>query len=96
MRRIGIGIELVCDPPIMLLDEPFQAIDAATREALITVLDDFQLQGKTALIVHHNLGEVRSLFDRVALLDGTVTALDTPDAVLASDAFERAFGISAR
>ena len=42
------------------------------------------------------LGEVRSLFDRVALLDGTVTALDTPDAVLASDAFERAFGISAR
>jgi len=95
-RRVLLARALAQDPQIMLLDEPFQAIDAATREALITVLDDFQLQGKTALIVHHNLGEVRSLFDRVAMLDGTVTALDTPDAVLASDAFERAFGISAR
>ena len=95
-QRVALVRALITEPSVMLLDEPFQAIDAATREALITVLDDFQAEGKTALIVHHNLGEVRSLFDRVALLDGTVTALDTPDAVLASDAFERAFGISAR
>ena len=95
-RRVLLARALAQDPQIMLLDEPFQAIDASTREALIAALDDFREEGKTALVVHHNLGEMRSLFDRVALLDHSITAIDRPEAVLASAAFERAFGISAR
>ena len=62
------------------------------RAALLEVLDNFQAEGKTAIIVHHNLGDVRALFDRAVLIDGGVTAVGTPDTVLASPAFTAAFG----
>ncbi|MGB1160876.1 MAG: metal ABC transporter ATP-binding protein [Alphaproteobacteria bacterium] len=91
-RRVLLARALVQEPQILIMDEPFQAIDEATREALLKVLDDFQDEGKTAVIVHHNLADVRTLFDRALLVDGTVTAMGTPDDVLQSPAFASAFG----
>ncbi len=91
-RRVLLARALVQDPQILIMDEPFQAIDEATRAALLSVLDDFQDDGKTAIIVHHNLGDVRALFDRVVLVDGTVTATGTPEAVFDDPAFTAAFG----
>ena len=91
-RRVLLARALAQDPQILIMDEPFQAIDEATRAALLEVLDDFQAEGKTSIIVHHNLGDVRALFDRAVLIDGGVTAVGTPDTVLASPAFTAAFG----
>jgi ABC-type Mn2+/Zn2+ transport system ATPase subunit len=91
-RRVLLARALVQEPQILIMDEPFQAIDEATREALLKVLDDFQDEGKTAVIVHHNLADVRTLFDRALLVDGTVTAMGAPDDVLQSPAFASAFG----
>ena len=91
-RRVLLARALAQDPQILIMDEPFQAIDEATREALLKVLDDFQDEGKTAVIVHHNLADVRSLFDRAVLVDGKVTAVGSPEDVLRSPAFASAFG----
>jgi len=91
-RRVLLARALVQDPQILIMDEPFQAIDEVTRAALLSVLDDFQDEGKTAILVHHNLGDVRALFDRVVLVDGAVTATGTPEVVFDSPAFIAAFG----
>lgn len=91
-RRVMLARALVQDPQVLVMDEPFQAIDVATRTALISALDAFQAEGKTAVIVHHNMNDVRELFDRVALVDGGITAIGSPEEVLNSQAFARAFG----
>lgn len=91
-RRVLLARALAQDPQVLIMDEPFQAIDEATRLALIDVLDTFQAEGKTAVIVHHNLSDVRALFDRVVLVNGTTSAAGTPDEVLSSPAFVAAFG----
>ncbi|MGB1155207.1 MAG: metal ABC transporter ATP-binding protein [Alphaproteobacteria bacterium] len=91
-RRVLLARALAQDPQVLIMDEPFQAIDDATRRALIAVLDAFQAEGKTAVIVHHNLGDVRDLFDRAVLIDGGVQAVGSPADVLESPAFAQAFG----
>jgi len=91
-RRVLLARALVQDPQVLIMDEPFQAIDVSTREALIDVLDAFQAEGKTAVIVHHNLGDVQALFDRAVLIDGTVASVGSPQEVMASPAFAAAFG----
>ena len=91
-RRVLLARALAQNPQILIMDEPFQAIDEATRAALLAVLDTFQKEGKTAVIVHHNLADVQTLFDRAVLVDGAVTAAGVPEDVLRSSAFASAFG----
>lgn len=91
-RRVLLARALAQDPQVLVLDEPFQAIDQTTKKALIAALDQFQAQGKTALIVHHNLADVRGLFDRVALVNGAESFVGTPEEVFRSSAFIDAFG----
>lgn len=68
-QRVGIARALVLDPPILLLDEPFGALDPITRAAL---QDEFVelvgRLGKTLVIVTHDLAEAFAVGDRVALM----------------------------
>ena len=91
-RRVLLARALAQDPQILVLDEPFQAIDQSTKKALVAALDQFQSQGKTALIVHHNLADVQDLFDRVALINGGESCVGRVADVLTSPAFYQAFG----
>jgi ABC-type Mn2+/Zn2+ transport system ATPase subunit len=91
-RRVLLARAIAQDPQILVLDEPFQAIDQTTRKALVHALDHLRHQGKTALVVHHNLMDVQDLFDRVALVNGAQSCVGRPAEVFKSAAFYEAFG----
>ena len=79
-QRVGVARALAADPPIVLLDEPFGALDALTRTNLqkefARIVRDLE---KTAVFVTHDLHEAMLLASRIALMDkGKIVLLDTP------------------
>jgi len=74
-QRVLLGRALVQDAPIIILDEPFQGVDAPTERAIIDVLDGLAEEGKTIIVVHHDLQTVPEYFDSVLLLN--VRAIDS-------------------
>jgi len=68
-QRVLLGRALAQDAPIYILDEPFQGVDAPTERAIIAVLDRLADEGKTIIVVHHDLQTVREYFDWVLLLN---------------------------
>jgi len=85
-QRVGLARALAADPPVLLMDEPFGALDSVTRSELH---DEFRrLQSalqRTVVLVTHDVREASALADRIAVLhDGEIIACDTPGALLAS------------
>jgi osmoprotectant transport system ATP-binding protein len=94
-QRIGVARALAADPPVLLMDEPFGAIDPIARTRL---QDEFrqilQRVRKTVVLVTHDLDEAIRLGDRIAIMkSGKIVQYDTPDAVLShpTDAFVENF-----
>ena len=68
-QRAGLARALITDPPVLLLDEPFSALDALTREAFDTELQNLWLQRqRTLILVTHSVTEAVRLADRVAVM----------------------------
>lgn len=86
-QRVGIARALAADPPIMLMDEPFGALDPVTREHM---QDEFlrlhEQVRKTTLFVSHDIDEAVRMGDRVAILakGGRLLQYDSPNASCAS------------
>lgn len=69
MRRVGIGIELVCDPPIMLLDEPTSALDAVNTRLVVAALKNLTRRGVLVCAsLHQPRHAVYEMIDRLLLL----------------------------
>lgn len=89
-QRVGLARALAVDPKIMLLDEPFGAIDAITRSMLQEEL--LQIHGglkKTFLFVTHDIEEAFKLGTRVIIMDkGKIIQFDTPEMILRHPADE--------
>ena len=85
-QRVGVARALAADPPILLMDEPFGALDPLTRAELHREFRRIQARvRKTVIIVTHDMGEAFALGDRVGVLDdGRLIACDRPGAVAAS------------
>jgi osmoprotectant transport system ATP-binding protein len=83
-QRIGVARALAADPPIMLMDEPFGAVDPLTRERLQSQFSRIQQEiKKTIVLVTHDLDEAIRLADRIAIMAaGRLVQYDTPEAVL--------------
>jgi osmoprotectant transport system ATP-binding protein len=88
-QRVGLARAMAADPPLMLMDEPFGAIDPITRERL---QDDFlrlhRTIRKTVIFVTHDIDEAIKMGDRIAILrpGGILAQYDTPEAILAAPA----------
>jgi osmoprotectant transport system ATP-binding protein len=90
-QRVGLARAMAADPPLMLMDEPFGAIDPITRERLQN--DFLRLHRevrKTVIFVTHDIDEAIKMGDRVCLLrqGGKLAQYDTPEVILASPADE--------
>jgi osmoprotectant transport system ATP-binding protein len=90
-QRVGLARAMAADPPLMLMDEPFGAIDPITRERLQN--DFLRLHRevrKTVIFVTHDIDEAIKMGDRICLLrqGGKLAQYDTPEAILASPADE--------
>ncbi len=85
-QRVGVARALAADPPILLMDEPFGALDPLTRADLQHEFLSLQRQlSKTVLFVTHDLHEALFLGTRIALLEqGNLVAINTPEEFLHS------------
>jgi osmoprotectant transport system ATP-binding protein len=85
-QRVGVARALAVDPPVLLMDEPFGALDPLTRAELHAEFRRIQSRlRKTVIIVTHDMGEAFALADRVGVIeDGTLIANDRAAAVAAS------------
>ncbi len=87
-QRVGVARALAADPPVMLMDEPFGAVDPIVRgrlqEEFLAILKRLK---KTVILVTHDIDEAIRMGDVVAILkDGRLVQYDTPDRLLAAPA----------
>lgn len=89
-QRVGVARSLAADPPVILMDEPFGALDPITREELQDEFLDLETQiKKTVIFVTHDIFEAVKMGDRIALMDrGTLQQLATPAELVESPANE--------
>ena len=88
-QRVGVARALAADPPVLLMDEPFSAVDPVVRESLQDELLKLQDElGKTIVFVTHDIDEAVKLGDRVAVfrVGGKLAQYDEPGVLLARPA----------
>ncbi|MEJ7568071.1 MAG: betaine/proline/choline family ABC transporter ATP-binding protein [Gaiellaceae bacterium] len=88
-QRVGVARALAADPPVLLMDEPFSAIDPITRARLQNEFLQLQTQlRKTIVFVTHDIDEAIKMGDRIAILDDQshIAQYDTPGQILAAPA----------
>jgi len=93
-QRVGMARALAADPPILLMDEPFGALDPITRGEIRSEFQQLQRKlGKTVIFVTHDIGEALLLASRIGLMeDGHLRGVFTPQEFLTSaDASARAY-----
>jgi osmoprotectant transport system ATP-binding protein len=94
-QRIGIGRALAAEPEVLLMDEPFGALDPLTRDTLQRRFQEIRRElGITTMFVTHDMVEALLLGDRIAVLDaGTLLQVGTPRELLQHPADPRVAGL---
>jgi manganese/zinc/iron transport system ATP- binding protein len=93
-QRLFIARALLQDADLYLMDEPFAGVDMATEKAIIALMDKLKVQGKTLLVVHHDLTTIDSYFDWVVMLNTCLIACGPVSEVFHTDNIMRTFGRS--
>jgi len=91
-QRVFLARALAQDAQLYFMDEPFAGVDAATEKAIITLLDELKRQGKTVLVVHHDLATVKEYFDWVLLLNMEPVAFGPTEQVFTAERLKRTYG----
>lgn len=83
-QRIGVARAFACDPDVILMDEPFSALDPLTRNQLQDELAELQAKvRKTIVFVTHDMDEAVKIADKICLLDGEkIVQYDTPEEIM--------------
>lgn len=91
-QRVFIARALAQEADLYLLDEPFAGVDAATEAAIIELLQHMRDQGKTVVVVHHDLQTVTRYFDWLAMLNTRLVAAGPMQEVFTPDSLEKTYG----
>jgi len=91
-QRVFLARALAQDAQLYFMDEPFAAVDAATERAIVTLLKNLKGQGRTCLVVHHDLATVTQYFDWVILLNMRLVAAGPTDEVFTGENLKRTYG----
>lgn len=91
-QRVFLARALVQQADLYLMDEPFAGVDAATERTIVTLLQGLRAEGKTALVVHHDLQTVDDYFDDVLLLNMRVIAAGPVATVFNAENLKRTYG----
>ena len=91
-QRVFLARALVQDATIYLMDEPFQGVDATTERAIVTLLQELRENGKTVVVVHHDLQTVTDYFDWVTLLNIRRIASGPVDETFTSENLRETYG----
>ena len=91
-QRVFLARALAQEADLYFMDEPFSGVDAATERAILDVLRDMRSQGRTVIVVHHDLQTVSEYFDQVMLLNMRVVAAGRIDEVFHTDNIQKTYG----
>ena len=91
-QRVFIARALCQEADIFLLDEPFVGVDITTEEKIISILKMLALQGKTLLVVHHDLSTAKEYFDQVILLNQMLVAFGPTEETFTDENIAKAYG----
>jgi manganese/zinc/iron transport system ATP- binding protein len=91
-QRVFLARALAQEADLYLMDEPFAGVDAATEKAIVELLRALRAQGKTALVVHHDLPTVTEYFDDVLLLNMRLVAAGPVSAVFTEENLRATYG----
>ncbi|MCI3920010.1 metal ABC transporter ATP-binding protein [Paenibacillus sp. TRM 82003] len=91
-QRIFLARALAQDAKLYFMDEPFVGVDAATEKAIVTLLNELKREGKTVLVVHHDLATVSEYFDWLLLLNKTVVDVGPTADVFTTEKLQRTYG----
>ncbi|NMA82863.1 MAG: metal ABC transporter ATP-binding protein [Epulopiscium sp.] len=90
-QRVFLARALVQEADIYFMDEPFQGVDAKTERAIIALLQELRAQGKTLIVVHHDLQTVPEYFDYVTLLNTEIIASGPVSEVFTEENLNKAY-----
>ena len=91
-QRVFLARALCQGAEIFLLDEPFVGVDITTEEKIISILKQLADEGKTLLVVHHDLSTVNSYFDKVVLLNQRLIAYGDTETTFVEENIAKAYG----
>ncbi|MDX5475295.1 MAG: metal ABC transporter ATP-binding protein [Bacillaceae bacterium] len=91
-QRVFLARALAQDSSIYFMDEPFVGVDAATEKAIVTILNELKAQGKTVLVVHHDLQTVKEYFDWILLLNMRKVAIGPTEEIFTMENLQKTYG----
>ena len=91
-QRVFIARALCQQPEIFFLDEPFVGVDITTEERIIEILKKLAAEGKTLLVVHHDLESVPDYFNKIILLNQRLIAYGDTETTFTRDNIRKAYG----
>jgi manganese/zinc/iron transport system ATP- binding protein len=91
-QRVFLARALVQNASLYFMDEPFAAVDAATEQAIVVLLKDLRSDGKTCIVVHHDLATVTKYFDWVVLLNMRVVVAGPTNEVFTRENLQKTYG----
>lgn len=91
-QRVFLARALAQQAQLYFLDEPFAGVDAATEGAIVDLLHTLRSDGKTVLVVHHDLQTVREYFDFVILLNMRLIACGDVESTFTTENLQKTYG----
>ncbi|MCH6255203.1 metal ABC transporter ATP-binding protein [Puniceicoccaceae bacterium K14] len=91
-QRVFLARALAQQSDLYLMDEPFVGVDAATEAAIIAIMKELKEQGKTILVVHHDLPTAKKYFDMLLLLNMRVVAFGPTSEVFTNELLQKTYG----
>jgi len=90
-QRVFVARALAQDPQIYLMDEPLNGVDAITEKTILTILENIRKEGKTIVMVHHDLQTVDKYFDWVVMLNRNLIATGPIKKVFTQENLDKAY-----
>lgn len=91
-QRVFIARSLAQGADLYILDEPFVGVDAATEEAILLLFSEMKQQGKTVVVVHHDLQTAKDYFDWIVLLNTRLVASGPKEEIFKDELLQEAYG----
>ena len=91
-QRVFLARALAKEAELLIFDEPFTGVDRKTEDIIFDIFQELRTEGKTLLVISHDLGDSLAVYDQLLLLNKRVIAQGSRHEVVTSEKLERAYG----